>query len=116
LHLLVTSKWAGSHNTSSFPSIFWETAAKLLIISSPPYNPWVLIDGKKVHKATVLRLYSNPFAVSDSKDRLKRVCGFSQYDKSLPASGSSPEIPAAVASDTKNPETVCIQDPAVTLV
>jgi len=82
----------------------------------PPYDPWVLIDGKKVHKATVLRLYSNPFAVSDSKDRLKRVRGFSQYDESLPASGSSPEIPAAVASDSENPETVCIRDPAVTLV
>lgn len=82
----------------------------------PPYDPWELIDGKKVHKATVLRIYSNPFAVSDSKDRLKRVRGFFQYDESLPESGSPPKIPAAVASDSENPETVCIQDPAVTLV
>ena len=82
----------------------------------PPYDPWVLIDGKKVHKATVLQLYSNPFAVSNLKDHLKHICGFSQYDESLPASGSSLEIPAVVASDSENPETVCIQDPAVTLV
>lgn len=34
----------------------------------PKYNPWIFIEGKKVHKATILRLYSNPFAVSDSKD------------------------------------------------
>jgi hypothetical protein len=33
-----------------------------------PYDPWVLVDGKKVLKATVLWLYSNLLAASDSKD------------------------------------------------
>ena len=28
--------------------------------SKAPYDPWVLIDSKKVHKATVLHFYSNP--------------------------------------------------------
>ena len=70
---------------------------------------WVTIDGKKVHKATVLRLYSNPMAVKDSKDRLKRVRGFSQYH----------EIPSTADSfvpDSENPNTVHVQDPALTLV
>ena len=48
-----------------------------------PYDPWVLVDSKKVHKATVLRLYLNPLAASDSKDWLKRVHGFSQYNKTV---------------------------------
>ncbi|KJA25111.1 hypothetical protein HYPSUDRAFT_135245 [Hypholoma sublateritium FD-334 SS-4] len=63
----------------------------------------------KVHKATVLRLYSNPMAVKDSKDRLKRVRGFSQYH----------EIPSTVNSfvpDSENPNTVHVQDPALTLL
>ncbi len=70
---------------------------------------WVTVDGKKVHKATVLQLYSNPMAVKDSKDRLKRVRGFSQYQ----------EIPLTTNSfvpDSENPNTVHVQDPALTLV
>jgi hypothetical protein len=51
--------------------------------SKAPYDPWVLIDNKKVHKATVLCLYSNPLVASDSKDQLKQVCGFSQYNKTI---------------------------------
>ena len=51
--------------------------------SKAPYDPWVLIDSKKVHKATVLRLYSNPLAASDLKDQLKRVRGFSQYNETV---------------------------------
>jgi len=78
-----------------------------------PYDPWVLVDGKKVHKATVLRLYSNPLAASDSKDRLKRVRGFSQYNENVIG------VPTAVVS-SGNPNEVddilCVQDPALTLV
>ncbi|KJA13394.1 hypothetical protein HYPSUDRAFT_151636, partial [Hypholoma sublateritium FD-334 SS-4] len=66
----------------------------------------------KVHKATVLRLYSNPLAVTDSKDRLKRVRGFSQYnDTTSPTDSFLPEM-----SDSTNPNTVHVQDPALTLV
>jgi hypothetical protein len=78
-----------------------------------PYDPWVLVDGKKVHKATVLRLYSNPLAASDSKDRLKRVHGFSQYNENVIG------VPTAIVS-SGNPNEVddilCVQDPALTLV
>ncbi|KAF8874718.1 hypothetical protein CPB84DRAFT_1829332 [Gymnopilus junonius] len=43
-----------------------------------PPSAWISIDpttSKKVHKASVLRLYSNPLTVANSKDRLKRVLG-----------------------------------------
>lgn len=81
--------------------------------SARKIDPWVIIDGKKVHKATVLRLYSNPLAVTDSKDRLKRVRGFSQYNESTsdPTDSFLPEMP-----DSTNPNTVHVQDPALTLV
>lgn len=80
----------------------------------PLYSPWVEIDGKKVHKASVLRIYSNPLATSDSKDRLKRVRGYSQYNK-------TPEIQAAhlcqsAATLTEGIPLLEVEDPAVILV
>ena len=80
----------------------------------PLYSPWVEIDGKKVHKASVLRIYSNPLATSDSKDRLKCVRGYSQYNK-------TPEIQAAhlcqsAATLTEGIPLLEVEDPAVILV
>ncbi|KAF8908219.1 hypothetical protein CPB84DRAFT_1744384 [Gymnopilus junonius] len=79
----------------------------------PQYDPWILIDGKKVQKATILRYYSNPFAVTDSKDRLKRVCGFSQYDESAREVSFNDVVfsPEEFESDVH----VLIQDPALIL-
>jgi len=62
----------------------------------------------------ILRLYSNPFAVSDSKDQLKQLCSFSQYDKSAREASIS-----LLALDMDTPETddkVHVQDPALILV
>ena len=91
--------------------------------SKAPYDPWVLVDGKKVHKATVLRLYSNPLAASDSKDRLKRVRGFSQYNETVmgvPSATGQISSESSDSSQAGNPnevdDVVCIQDPALTLV
>ena len=80
----------------------------------PSYNPWVEINGKKVHKASVLRIYSNPLATSDSKDRLKRVRGYSQYNE-------TPEIQAArlgqsAATLSEGIPLLEVEDPAVILV
>lgn len=58
-------------------------------------------------------VYSNPFAVSDSKDRLKRVCGFSQYNERKTDVSTTP-LPATDPSVLS--ERVEIQDPAVILV
>ena len=80
-------------------------------VPRPKYNPWIFIDGKKVHKATILRLYSNPLAVSDSKDRLKRVRGFSQYDESAREASLS-----LVAPNSKTDNNIQVQDPALVLV
>ena len=74
-------------------------------VPRPKYNPWIFIDGKKVHKATILRLYLNPLAVSDSKDRLKRVRGFSQYDESAREASLS-----FVAPNSKMDDDIQVQD------
>ncbi|KAF9536886.1 hypothetical protein CPC08DRAFT_771425 [Agrocybe pediades] len=79
--------------------------------TTPPYEPWVLVDNKNVHKATVMRLYSDPFSVAISKDRLKRVRNFTQYNETVEKSGTPQPI-----SDVDNPDVVCVQDPAITVV
>ncbi|KDR65516.1 hypothetical protein GALMADRAFT_148623 [Galerina marginata CBS 339.88] len=51
-----------------------------------PASTWISISpvdgkGKKPRKGSVLRLYSNRLTSTDSKDRLKRVRGFPQYNE-----------------------------------
>lgn len=46
-------------------------------------------SGKMQHKSTILRILSNPLAAKGSKDRLKRVRGFSAYEISQQPSTSS---------------------------
>ena len=80
---------------------------------------WIPIEdsssskAKKVHKASILRLYSSPLTISDSKDRLKRVRGFSQYNESKSNDGAFalPDVPSS-----EEVEMVCVLDPALTLV
>ncbi|KAF8880087.1 hypothetical protein CPB84DRAFT_282601 [Gymnopilus junonius] len=81
-----------------------------------PPSAWISIDpttSKKVHKASVLRLYSNPLTVANSKDRLKRVRGYLQYNESK----SSAELllhPPLPTSEDEN--VLCVLDPALTVV
>ncbi|KAF8160309.1 hypothetical protein BJ912DRAFT_1151048 [Pholiota molesta] len=73
-------------------------------------SPWVSLpdSSKPAHKASILRLYSNPLAItSDSRDRLKRVRGYSRYETSASQNTSH-------ADDEDG--ALCIQDPIVTLV
>ncbi|KAG6907021.1 hypothetical protein DXG01_010890 [Tephrocybe rancida] len=60
----------------------------------------------KVHKASVLRMYLNPLAALNSKERLRRVRGYSQFMQ-------SPNLPMIHES---NEDMVVVQDPALTLV
>ncbi|KAJ7572582.1 hypothetical protein C8J56DRAFT_807090, partial [Mycena floridula] len=80
-----------------------------------PYEPWIAIDaagtGKKIHKASVLRLYSDPFTTIDSKDRLKRVRGFEQYD-----SRKGVSVPQALSPLDETSSVFSVDDPVVTLV
>ncbi|KAI0042726.1 hypothetical protein FA95DRAFT_1682348 [Auriscalpium vulgare] len=67
-------------------------------------------DTKPVHKASILRVYSNPLAASNSKDRLRRVRGYSQYQ-------SPPEEPELnIASSSDDNAMLAVEDPVLTLV
>ncbi|KAG6818758.1 hypothetical protein H0H93_002077, partial [Arthromyces matolae] len=83
------------------------------------HDPWITFDSStenlcttKVHKASVLRLYSNPLAAVNSKERLRRVRGYSQYvqisgsDNTFSYPPHSPELD----------DTFSIHDPLLTLV
>ena len=93
--------------------------AEFQTAQAPDSEAWISIDNsnsqnsKKVHKASILRMYSSPLTISDSKDRLKRVRGFSQYDelKSGPNTLSLPLLPSSPEE-----EMICVLDPALTLV
>ena len=84
-----------------------------------PPEAWISIDesdpskSKKIHKASILRLYSSPLTISDSKDRLKRVRGFSQYNESKSTAETSSLAPLPSSEEE---ETICVLDPALTLV
>lgn len=46
-----------------------------------------------VHKSSVLRLLSDPLTFTESRDRLKRVRGYSQYNEST--NFDAPKSPSA---------------------
>ena len=80
---------------------------------------WISIDDsnlpsvKKVHKASILRMYSSPLTIADSKDHLKRIRGFSQYNESK--SGAETLSFLSLPSSSEE-EMICVLDPALTLV
>ncbi|KAF8198428.1 hypothetical protein BJ912DRAFT_1074363 [Pholiota molesta] len=66
-------------------------------------------SSKPVHKSSILRIFSDPLTINESRDRLKRVRGYSRYNEAknkviASASASTPE------------DTLDVQDPAFTLV
>lgn len=67
------------------------------------------IDGKTIHKASVLRLYSHPSTRSGPKstDRLRRVRGYTRFD------GAQPNL---ANSSTSDAPTLLINDPILTLI
>jgi hypothetical protein len=97
------------------------TGTSELTESPTPQAPeaWIPIEdsssskAKKVHKVSILQLYSSPLTISDSKDRLKRVRSFSQYNesKSVAETFAPPDL-----SLSEEEEMVCVLDPALTIV
>ncbi|KAI0058140.1 hypothetical protein BV25DRAFT_1862304, partial [Artomyces pyxidatus] len=91
------------------------------------YEAWVLLDvddndghsdnnirGKRQHKSAVMAEYSKPLASADSKDRLKRVRGFTQYnDHRSPSTNLEPLLGD---DDTELANIFTAEDPAITLV
>ncbi|KZV92761.1 hypothetical protein EXIGLDRAFT_674728, partial [Exidia glandulosa HHB12029] len=77
--------------------------------SALKHSPWVMVDGQRVYKASMLRLMSDPLARPGPKstDRLKRVRGYERYDRTAAANSSL---------DNDEADTILISDPAVTLV
>ncbi|KAJ7429017.1 hypothetical protein B0H11DRAFT_1946378 [Mycena galericulata] len=75
------------------------------------HDAYLAIPGssKQQHKATILRIFSSRFSISESRDRLKRVRGFSRHnDVSSNSSNSDDPIPGEPV--------VVVQDPAAILV
>lgn len=79
---------------------------------SPKTTAFVKFDdtSKPIHKGSVLRIYSDPFAVTNSRDRLKRVRGLAQFNERSSASGVD-------LQDLEDAQAVvAIEDPVATLV
>ncbi|KAE9394828.1 hypothetical protein BT96DRAFT_998151 [Gymnopus androsaceus JB14] len=78
------------------------------------YEAWVDVSEggggeKRVHKSTILRLFSNPLHSPDSTDRARRVRGYSRYAPPLLPNGFNlPEL--------GDSGTLSIEDPALTVV
>ena len=81
--------------------------------ASAKHEAWLTVDSsspqKRQHKSTILRFYSSPLTVAESKDRLKRVRGFSQFDENI---HTLPDINVSI----ENGKILSIEDPALTLV
>ena len=85
--------------------------------SSQKHEPWVCIDGEDIkkapqtlvkHKASILRLYSDPLSQRHSLDRLKQVRGYSRYnDNSNAIVNSDP---------TFGEPSMSVDDPVATLI
>jgi hypothetical protein len=74
-------------------------------VAIDPKNP----SSKPVHKSSILRLYSSPLTINESRDRLKCVRGYSRYNevKANEIEAMPPDLPE---------DTLHVQDPAFTLV
>jgi hypothetical protein len=71
---------------------------------------WVeLEDGTLMHKATVCRIFSDPFAVHNSNDRLKRVQHLSRFN------GTSPDAVDLPIEPNLDDPILHVEDPAATL-
>jgi hypothetical protein len=75
-------------------------------VSIDPENP----TSKPIHKSSILHLYSSPLTVNESRDRLKRVRGYSRYNEV-----KSDAVEAIEPGDDVE-DTLDVQDPAFVLV
>jgi hypothetical protein len=81
--------------------------------ASGKHEAWLAVDSsspqKRQHKSIILRFYSSPLTVAQSKDRLKRVRGFSQFDEDV-------RIPPDIDTSIEKGKILSVEDPALTLV
>ncbi|KAF9473610.1 hypothetical protein BDN70DRAFT_937308 [Pholiota conissans] len=83
--------------------------------TSGPPPAYVQVDSnnpssKSIHKSSILRLYSSPLTINESRDRLKRVRGYSRYNE------VKSDTTEAIAPGSDSEDTLDVQDPAFVLV
>ncbi|KAG2123473.1 hypothetical protein DEU56DRAFT_717092, partial [Suillus clintonianus] len=90
---------------------------ELVLADSSPVksDAWIPLDSsqdhaKRIHKASILRMYSSPLATTGSKDRLRRNRGYSSYDDVISATQQSNN------NITSNTDVLTIEDPIATLL
>ncbi|KAF8676640.1 hypothetical protein AX14_004851 [Amanita brunnescens Koide BX004] len=86
----------------------------MAVQSSEKYSPYVELNGKKIHKAKVLRQFFKYSTSPGSMDRLKCVAGLSRFTLSNVASDSSTitDHDESILGDN----CLCIGDPAIMLM
>jgi hypothetical protein len=94
---------------------------ELVLEDSPAkYDAWIPLDSagvgelqehaKRIHKASILRMYSSPLATMGSKDHLRRNRGHSSYDDVISTAQQSN------GNFTSNTDVLTIKDPIATLL
>jgi hypothetical protein len=106
---------AGIHQPDLESPNIEDVAAELLHQSPRSYNPYIEIDSGssksiRQHKSTICRILSEPHAVLESTDRLKRVRGYSRYQE------VKKDIPLGSTDESQANAILRTQDPAAFLV
>ncbi|KAJ6550561.1 hypothetical protein B0H10DRAFT_2379639 [Mycena sp. CBHHK59/15] len=94
-----------------------EDMAREAVVSLTPaketHEAYLPITGStiKQHKATILRIFSSRFSIAESRDRLKRVRGFSRHnDSTLNTSANSNDtIPGEPMVEVEDPAAILVR-------
>ncbi|KAJ6596569.1 hypothetical protein B0H10DRAFT_2327052 [Mycena sp. CBHHK59/15] len=114
----VTALAATDSDTRFLPDMDDMAQEVLADLDSPAlkaHDAYLTIPGsttKKQHKATILRIYSSRFSVAESRDRLKRVRGFSRHGDAVSTVSQPSDANEAIPGEPM----VLVQDPAAILV
>lgn len=77
-----------------------------------PYEAYLSIPGtdgvKTQHKATLLRIYSSRYSIAESRDRLKRVSGFSRHETTAVTLHPDDARPGEPTFETEDPAAILV--------
>ncbi|TDL20018.1 hypothetical protein BD410DRAFT_899810 [Rickenella mellea] len=95
------------------PDLEDRAAVEDAVSKNVKHEAYIVVDASGIlkHKATIARVISAPITVAESKDRLKRIREYSQYDE---RQRQSPDLIGFSAEDDTGG--VAVGDPVVTLV
>lgn len=86
----------------------------MAVQASDKHSPFLELNGKKIHKAKVLKEFFKYSTSPGSTDRLKRVAGLSRF--SISNIGSPSTVASGHDDSILGDNCLCIGDPAVTLM